>query len=110
MVESALNFLNGEDLPSLPIAVQAESLRGWSRLEAKRAAVGARLIAAFGACDGPAADGQSRRPAWLMRFTRCTKPAAKGMVAASYRSRERSHITAALAEGGDHRVVRPLDQ
>jgi DNA mismatch endonuclease (patch repair protein) len=54
MVESALDFLNEEDLPSLPIALQVESLKMWSRLEAKRAAVEARLIAAFGACDGPA--------------------------------------------------------
>jgi hypothetical protein len=70
MVESALDFLNGEDLPSLPVAVQAESLKVWSRLEAKRAAVEAKLIAAFGACDGPAADGQKSTAAWLMRFTR----------------------------------------
>lgn len=99
MVESALDFLNGEDLPSLPVAVQAESLKVWSRLEAKRAAAEARLIAAFGACDGPAADGQKSMAAWLTRFARCTKPAAKGMVAASYRARERRHIAAALTEG-----------
>jgi hypothetical protein len=99
MAEAALDYLNGEDLPGLPVAVQADCLKAWSRLEAKRTVVDARLIAAFWAADGPAADGQKSMAAWLARFTRCTKAAARGQVAASYRVREHRHIAAALADG-----------
>src|SRR5918999_3377229 len=99
MAEAALEFFNTEDLPSLPVAVQAEALTAWSRLEAKRAAAEASLIAAFWAADGPAADGQKSMAAWLARFARCTKPAAKAMVAASYRVREHRHIDRALTDG-----------
>jgi hypothetical protein len=99
MAEAALDYLNGEDLPSLPVAAQAEVLKTWSRLEAKRAAVGASLIGAFGASDGPAADGQKSMAAWLTRFTHCTKTAARGQVAASHRVRERRHVGEALVAG-----------
>jgi hypothetical protein len=99
MAEAAFDFLNTEDLPSLPVAVQAEVLTAWSRLEAKRTAAEASLIAAFRAADGPAADGQKSMAAWLARFARCTKPAAKAMVAASYRAREHRHIDRALTDG-----------
>jgi hypothetical protein len=37
--------------------------------------------------------------AWLSRFTRCTKTAARGQVAASHRVRERRHVGEALAAG-----------
>jgi hypothetical protein len=99
MAEAALDFLNGEDLPALPVAMQADCLKMWSRLESKRAAAGASLIGAFSACDGPAADGQKSMAAWLARFTRCTKTAARGQVAAFRRVAERRHVERALAAG-----------
>ncbi|HEY7484586.1 MAG TPA: DUF222 domain-containing protein [Streptosporangiaceae bacterium] len=99
MAEAALDFFNREDLPGLPVAVQADSLKAWSRLEAKRAAAEASLIAAFWASDGPAADGQKSMVSWLARFTRCTKAAARGQVAASFRVRDHAHVDQALAAG-----------
>jgi hypothetical protein len=99
MAEAAFDYLNGEDLPALPAAVQAECLKSWARLTAKQAAAEAGLVAAFWAADGPAADGQKSMAAWLMRFGRCTKPAARGMVAASFRVREHRRIDRALCDG-----------
>jgi hypothetical protein len=99
MAETAMDYLNAEDLPGLPIAVTADCMKAWVRLGAKWAAAEAGLISAFRSCDGPAADGQKSMAAWLTRFTLCTKPAAKGMVAGSYRMGERRHIADALAAG-----------
>jgi hypothetical protein len=59
MAEAAFDFLNKADLPDLPVAVQAESLRAWARLEAKQTAAHARMLGAFDAGEGPKADGQS---------------------------------------------------
>jgi hypothetical protein len=53
MAEAAFDFLNRDDLGALPVASQAELLRVWSRLEAKREAAGGRLVRVFGACRGP---------------------------------------------------------
>ena len=38
LIEAGLDFLNGADLPALPVTTLAESLQTWSRLTAKRAA------------------------------------------------------------------------
>ncbi|HEX6467910.1 MAG TPA: DUF222 domain-containing protein, partial [Streptosporangiaceae bacterium] len=99
MAEAAYDYLNAADLPSLPMATQAECLKSWARVEAKRAAAEAGLVAAFWASGGAAADGQKSVAAWLTRFGRCTRPAARGMVAASFRVREHRHVEGALAEG-----------
>src|SRR5919198_3383384 len=53
MAEAAFDYLNSADLPTLPVATQAECLTSWARLEAKRAAAEAALVAAFWAADGP---------------------------------------------------------
>jgi hypothetical protein len=99
MVEAGLDFVNGADLPSSPVASQAECLRVWSRLQAKRAVAEAGLVGAFGACDGPRADGQKSLGAWIRTFTRCTDSAARGQVAASLRIRRHPHVRQALADG-----------
>src|ERR1700754_941641 len=99
MVEAALDFLNREDLPSLPVATQADCLRTWSRVQAKGAAVEAGLVGAFSACAGPGADGQKSMGAWLARFTRSTLSAARGQVAAAMRVRRHPHVETALADG-----------
>jgi hypothetical protein len=99
MAEAAFDFLNREDLPGLPVTALADYLKVWARLGAKGIAAEAGLISAFRAADGPAADGQKSMAAWLVRFAQCTKPAAKGMVAASYRMQERRHTADALNKG-----------
>ncbi|HEX6471349.1 MAG TPA: DUF222 domain-containing protein [Streptosporangiaceae bacterium] len=98
MAEAAYDYLNGADLPALPVAEQAECLKAWARVEARRAAAEAGLVAAFRASGGPEADGQKSMAAWLTRFGRCTKPAARGMVAAAFRVREHRQIEQALAD------------
>ncbi|MCW2898343.1 MAG: hypothetical protein JWO67_608, partial [Streptosporangiaceae bacterium] len=99
MAEAAFDFLNGADLRSLPVVVQADCLRVWSRLEAKRAAAEAGLVGAFAVCGGAEADGQRSVGAWLRRFTRCTDAAARGQVAGAHRVREHCHVRSALADG-----------
>jgi hypothetical protein len=99
MVEAAYDFLNSDDLPSLPVELQAECLRTWSRADARGAAARADLLEAFKSCDGPRADGQRSTGAWLARFTRSTPAAARRQVSATMRLRDRPHVHAALAEG-----------
>jgi hypothetical protein len=99
MAEAAYDYFNRTDLPALPVATQAECLRSWARVEAKRVAAEAGLVAAFWASGGAAADGQRTMAAWLRRFGRCTRPAARAMVAASLRIRGHRHVEGALAEG-----------
>ncbi|GAA2089163.1 HNH endonuclease signature motif containing protein [Actinomadura alba] len=99
MVEAAYDFLNSDDLPSLPVTAQAECLRMWSRADAKGAAARASLLGAFNACDGPRADGQRSTGAWLTRFTRATPAAARRQASATRRLRSRPHVHAALIDG-----------
>jgi hypothetical protein len=99
MAEAAFDFFNKEDLLDLPVAVQAEALRAWARLDAKQTAAHARLLSAFDAGEGPKADGQSSLGAWLRLFTRVTDTAAKGQAAAARRMRRHSHVAVALSSG-----------
>jgi hypothetical protein len=78
LIEAGLDFLNGADLPGVPVGVLGESLRVWSRLEAKRTAAEAGLVVAFDAAQGGSVDGQSSTSAWLAVFTRCTKASLQG--------------------------------
>ncbi|GAA2083928.1 hypothetical protein GCM10009780_22730 [Actinomadura alba] len=99
MVEAAFDFLNHEDLAGLPVTVQAECLRSWSRAEAKGAAAHADLLGAFHAGGGPRADGQRSTSAWLAKFTRCTAAAARRQAGAARRIRGGPHVRRALADG-----------
>ncbi|WP_261986611.1 HNH endonuclease signature motif containing protein [Actinomadura sp. HBU206391] len=99
MVEAAWDFLNGEDLPTLPVSTQAELLQAWSRLQAKESAAYASLIGAFHAANGPAADGQRSVGAWLARFTRCTPAAGRRAVGWSLRQLGHAHVHQSLSDG-----------
>jgi uncharacterized protein DUF222 len=99
MAEAAFDYLNREDLPGLPVAAQADVLRAWSRLGAKREAAGGRLVRVFDACQGPEADGQRSVTSWLARFTHCTDAAAKGARAGAYRLSRHPQIEQALVTG-----------
>jgi hypothetical protein len=99
MAEAAFDYLNRDDLPGLPVAVQAELLRVWARVEAKREAAGGRLVRVFDACQGPQADGQRSVVSWLARFTRCTDTAARGAKAAACRLSRHPEFERALVTG-----------
>ncbi|GAA2109500.1 HNH endonuclease signature motif containing protein [Actinomadura alba] len=99
MVEAAWDFLNSDDLPTLPVLTQAELLHAWSRLQAKESAAYASLIGAFHSANGPAADGQRSVGAWLARFTRCTPAAGKRLVGWSLRQLRHAHVHQSLADG-----------
>jgi hypothetical protein len=99
LIEAGLDFLNGADLPDLPVTTLAESLQTWSRLTAKRAAAEACLVGAFDAVDGASADAQSSTSAWLAFFTRSTAPASRGILAGARRLRRHPQVAKALAGG-----------
>jgi hypothetical protein len=52
LIEAGLDFLNEADLPVLPVSTLADSLRAWSRLEAKRTTAEAAVLVAFDAVEG----------------------------------------------------------
>jgi hypothetical protein len=99
LIEAGLDFVNGADVPGLPLAVQADALRMWIMLDAKRTAAEAALVNAFDATEGYAADGQSSTSSWLSFFTRCTATAARQAVAAARRLRDHLSVARALAAG-----------
>jgi uncharacterized protein DUF222/HNH endonuclease len=99
LIETGLDYINSEDVPGLPIATQAEALREWSRLDAKRTAAEAALVNAFDAAEGYAADGQSSTSSWLTFFTHCTATAARQTVAGARRLRDHPHVARALVSG-----------
>ncbi|MBC6463011.1 HNH endonuclease signature motif containing protein [Actinomadura sp. HBU206391] len=99
MAEAAFDFLNAEDVLSLPVAALAELLKHWARVTAKGTAAHAELVGAFHTGSGPQADGQRSVGAWLSWFTRCTPAAGRGQVAAAFKVRRRPHVRQALADG-----------
>ena len=76
MLDRALDALAGADASSLPTGVQADVLRALECAQSRQVAVRARVLSAFMAQDGCAADGQGTAKAWLRWQTRITRPAA----------------------------------
>ncbi len=93
-VRAGLDYLNGVDAASLPTAVQADCLRALARAESAHTAAQARVLAAFMAQDGQAADGQANARAWLKWQTRVTGGAAAG--AAGWARRLAAHPATAV--------------
>ncbi len=73
LAESLLAGLAGEDAAGQPAAVLADGLRAMERIDAAGAALRARLLHAFDAQQGSAADGQRTTRTWLVNCLRVTK-------------------------------------
>ena len=99
MLESAAGFLANTDAAELPAELLAESLRALERTDAAGAAVRGRFLQAFGAQDGPVADGQRAVRAWLVHSLRVTKGQAAEHQAVERLARQHPVLLAGLAEG-----------
>lgn len=99
LLESALDYLNGCDVASLPTAVQAELLRGLERAQSRHTAARSRALSAFAAQRGHEDDGQHSARAWLTWQARVTGGAAAAAVAWSRRLADHPVIGEALARG-----------
>jgi len=97
MVLAGLGWLASADLASVPVAVQADCLRGLERALSVHAAARARVLAAFTAQGGQEADGHGSPRTWLTWQTRVTRQAAAAALAAMRTLDAHPGIAAALA-------------
>jgi hypothetical protein len=99
MLDGVLGFLAAEDTASLPAKAVADRLRALERHDAVEAAVRGRLLVAFGAQDGPVADGQRSIRSWLIHTIRVTRAQAAEYQATQALARDHQALLAALDEG-----------
>ena len=98
-VQEGLAFLNAVDAAGLPVAEQAECLRGLARAESAHTAAQARMLGAFSAGGGYEDDGQGSARVWLRWQTRITRGAAAGAVGWMRRLLAHPAVGEALAQG-----------
>ena len=99
MLDRALDALASVDAASLPAGLQAGALRALERAHSRQVAVRARVLSAFTAQNGCAADGQGTAKAWLRWQTRVTTSAAAVAVGWARRLGQHPGIATALAGG-----------
>jgi hypothetical protein len=99
MVLTGLRHLAAADPTAMAVQAQAECLLALEQGDAISTAARARILAAFTAGRGYAADADYSPTSWLMHRTRITKGAARGHLAWSHRAGAHPAVVAALAEG-----------
>ena len=97
MVLAGLGWLAGADMAGVPVAAQAECLRGLERAASVQAAAHARVLGAFCAQAGYEVDGQGSPRTWLTWQTQVTRPAASAALASMRRLRDHPEVAEALA-------------
>lgn len=96
-VRSGLEFLASADATALTLAEQADCVRGLARCESVQLAAQARILSAFCAAGGPAADGQGSVRSWLRWQTQTTSAAAGAATRWMRRLQVHPDVAAALA-------------
>jgi Domain of unknown function (DUF222)/HNH endonuclease len=99
MAQAGLSWLATADATVLTTGEQADALRGLERVASMHTAAQARVLAAFAAAEGPAADGQPAARSWLQWQARLTRGAAAGAVGWMRRLKAHPAVAAALAGG-----------
>jgi 5-methylcytosine-specific restriction endonuclease McrA len=99
MLDRALDHLNAANAASLPVSIQAETLRRLERVLAKHTAARARALAAFAGQAAYEDDGHGSARTWLGWQTRVTTGAAAGAVGWVRRLAAHPVIGDALAAG-----------
>jgi hypothetical protein len=99
MVLTGLRYLAADDPTAMAAQAQAECLQALEQGDAMSTAARARILGAFTAGQGYAADGDYSPTSWLIYRTRVTKSAARGHRAWSRRAEDHPRVIAALAEG-----------
>ena len=98
MVLDGLSYLAAADPTALAAQAQAECLQTLEHADAI-ATARARILAAFTAGQGHAADADYSPTSWLIHRTRITKGAARGHLGWARRAAAHPQVVAALAEG-----------
>ena len=99
MVLAGLSYLAAADPTALAARAQAECLQTLEQAGAIATAARARILAAFTAGNGYAADADYSPTSWLMHRTKVTKGAARGHLGWARRAAAHPQVVAALAEG-----------
>ncbi len=99
MALAGLSYLATMDPTALAAAAQAQCLQALEQGDAVSTAARARILAAFTAGQGYAADADYSPTSWLIHRTRITKGAARGHVGWACRAAAHPQVLAALAEG-----------
>jgi hypothetical protein len=98
-VRAGLDFLAAADPAALTPAEQADCIRGLAACESVHLAATTRVLAAFSAAGGYAADGQATVRSWLRWQTRATSAAAGATAKWMRRLQAHPGIAAGLAAG-----------
>jgi Domain of unknown function (DUF222)/HNH endonuclease len=98
-VRAGLEFLATADPAALTSAEQADCLRGLAACESVHLAATTRILGAFTAAGGYAADGQPTARSWLRWQTRATSAAAGATAKWARRLRAHPDVAASLAAG-----------
>src|SRR5271166_1178541 len=99
-VRCGLEFLATADAAALTLAEQAACVRGLAACESIHVAATAKMLSAFNAVGGYAADGQLTVRSWLRWQTRCTSAAAAATAKWMRRLQAHPSVAAGLATGG----------
>ncbi len=99
MVRDGLSYLAAADPTVLAAQAQAECLQTLEQADAIATAARARVLAAFTAGQGYAADADYSPTSWLIHRTKVTKGAARGHLGWARRAAAHPQVLAALAEG-----------
>jgi len=98
MLDAVLGYLSAET-GEMASEAQAECLQALERLDGVKTATRARVLGAFTAAQGYAADAAYSPRSWLIHRTRITKGAAAAHLAWMRRAAAHPRVAAALAEG-----------
>jgi len=88
------------DAAGMAAEAQAECLLALEEMDAVKTAARAKILGAFTAAQGYAADADYSPRSWLIHRTRITRGAAAGHLAWARRAAAHPRVAAALAEGG----------
>jgi len=99
MIKAAIGYLFAADHTAMTAQAQAECLLALEEMDAVKTATRAKVLAAFTAGQGYAADADYSPRSWLIHRTRITKGAAAGYLAWARRIVAHPRLGAGLAEG-----------
>src|ERR1700734_3418259 len=99
MLRVGMSYLAAADPTAMPVQTQAECLQALEQLDSVETAARARILAAFTAGHGYAADADYSPTSWLIHRTKVTKGAARGHLGWARRALSHPQVVAALAEG-----------
>jgi len=99
MIRAGMGYLAAADPTAMAAAAQAECLHTLEQLDAVQTAARARILAAFTAGQGYAADADYSPASWLIHRTGVTRGAARGHLGWARRAAAHPEVLVALAEG-----------